>query len=292
MSLLNKTSVIIPAKNEFGGLQQLLPSIQQAYPELLEIIVVNDGSTDATQSLLKELNVREVYHQQSKGNGASIKAGARAAKGEFLVFMDADNQHKAASIGALLERLEQGFDMVVGARSAKAQASGARWFANTFYNKLSSMITKANITDLTSGLRAVKAEKFREFLPLLPNGFSYPTTITMAFLRSGYEVDFLPQEISSERIGKSHISPLKDGIRFLMIIFKIGTLYSPLKVFVPIAFFLFTVGLGYYGYTLTTMGRLTNMSVILFTSSLVVFLIGLVSEQINSLIFMLNEKRK
>src|SRR5690606_17798177 len=194
-------------------------------------------------------------------------------------------QHKAADVARLLDRLGEGFDMAVGARGDKqSQASMGRFVANSFYNKLASWVSGHPILDLTSGFRAVKKQKFMEFLYLLPNGFSYPTTITMAFFRAGYSVGYLPIE-ANKRIGKSHINVVRDGIRFLIIIFKIGTLYSPLKIFLPFSFAFFLIGLVYYFYTFITSHTFTNMSAVLFITSILVFLIGLVSEQITALLY-------
>ncbi|MBE9561819.1 MAG: glycosyltransferase family 2 protein, partial [Proteobacteria bacterium] len=220
----------------------------------------------------------------SKGNGAAIKSGARAASGDILVFMDADGQHDPKDIDRLLSELETGYDMVIGARSSSSQASFGRLCANSFYNWLASWISGHKIADLTSGFRIVKADKFKEFLYLLPNGFSYPTTITMAFFRTGYSVNYIPI-VAHKRIGKSHIKLLKDGIRFLLIIFKIGTLYSPLKLFGPLSMVFFLLGMGYYSYTFITDGRFTNMGMLLFTTSILIFLIGLISEQITQLLY-------
>jgi glycosyltransferase involved in cell wall biosynthesis len=228
--------------------------------------------------------VRTVRQAYSMGNGAAIKRGAREARGDILVFMDADGQHDPALIGRLLERLEQGFDMVVGARDWSGQAGVGRGVANTIYNWLASRMTGFAVKDLTSGFRAVRADKFREFLHLLPNGFSYPTTSTMAFFRSAYAVAYEPIPVA-QRIGRSHIRPLRDGVRFFLIIFKIATLYSPLKLFVPASVTFFLLGLGHYLYTFVTTHRLTNMSVLLLSASVIVFLIGLVSEQITALTY-------
>ena len=199
--------------------------------------------------------------------------------------MDADGQHQAEDVPKLLQKFEQGFDMVVGARVKGGQATISRGIANAFYNKLASMMTGHKVLDLTSGFRAVRADKFREFLHLLPNGFSYPTTSTMAFFRSGYPVAYVPIEVL-KRVGtQSHIRPLKDGVRFLLIIFKIATLYSPVKLFAPTALLFFLTGLSYYAYTFITEGRFTNMSVLLLSASVIVFLIGLISEQITALMY-------
>ncbi len=276
-------SIIIPAKNEARGLGSLLPELNKQYPEA-EIIVINDGSTDATPDVCSANKVRTINNPYSKGNGAAIKSGARAAKNDILVFMDADGQHKPSDIPRLIETLLKGYDMVVGARSNKSQASIARLVANRFYNKLASWMVGREVADLTSGFRAARSEKFREFIHLLPNGFSYPTTSTIAFFRAGYSVAYVPIEALA-REGKSHIKLARDGIRFLLIIFRIGTLYSPLKLFFPISLIHFSIGVAYYGYTYMTMGRFTNMSALLFSMAIFIFLIGLIAEQITMLLY-------
>jgi len=278
-----KLSIIIPAKNESHGLAKLLPELRKYHPEF-EIIVVDDGSDDDTEQLVKSNGFTLVRHPYSKGNGASIKTGARTSEADILVFMDADGQHNPEDIKKLLDKLDQGFDMVVGARSSLSHASVGRLCANTFYNWFATIMVGQKVEDLTSGFRVVKAEYFREFLYLFPNGFSYPTTCTMAFFRSGYSVGYVPIE-TNDRIGKSHIKLLKDGVRFLLILFKIGTLYSPLKIFFPLSFLFFCTGLTYYLYTYITIERFTNMSALLFTTSFTIFLMGLISEQITSLLY-------
>lgn len=279
-----RISVVLPAKNEAEGLRKTLPRLRQCQPEA-EIIVVDDGSTDDTAAVASEHGARVLGAPYSMGNGAAIKRGARAAGGDVIVFMDADGQHDPAYIDALLEQLRAGYDMAVGARDASGQASRGRGAANGFYNRLASWMTGHRIADLTSGFRAVHADRFREFLHLLPNGFSYPTTTTMAFFRSAYPVAYVPIPVA-QRIGRSHIRPMRDGIRFVLIIFKIATLYSPLKLFLPTTAMFFLTGAGYYAYTFITMGRFTNMSTLLFSASVIVFLIGLVSEQITGLTYL------
>lgn len=276
-------SIIIPAKNESASLISLLPKLKASYPEA-EIIVVNDGSNDDTSNVCLDNDVHEIRHPYSKGNGASIKSGARASTGDVLVFMDGDGQHRPDDINRLLEKLNSGYDMVVGARDSNSQASFGRLAANRLYNRLATWMVGHKVEDLTSGFRAVKASFFKQFLAILPNGFSYPTTITMAFFRAGYSVNYIPIE-ADKRIGQSHINLVKDGVRFLLIIFKIGTLYSPLKLFTPISLAFFLTGAFYYLYTFIDMGRFTNMSALVLSISVVVFLMGLISEQITMLMY-------
>ena len=277
-------SIVIPAKNEGKSLQKLIPELTALFPGS-EIIVVNDGSKDDTSSICKENNIIEVQHPYSMGNGAAIKSGARHAKGEVIVFMDGDGQHRPEDIERLVSQLRDGYDMVVGARSSESQANKGRWMANSLYNQLASFMVGHKVMDLTSGFRAVRATKFKEFLNMLPNGFSYPTTITMAFFRAGYSVNYLPI-VADRRIGKSHINLFKDGVRFLLIIFRVATLYSPLKMFAPISLFFFSFAVFYYVFTYFEDGRFTNMGMLLFNTSIIVFLLGLVSEQITHLTYM------
>ena len=278
-----KISVVLPAKNESGAIGQTIERIKQLNIAH-EIIVVNDGSTDQTKQVAESAGAKVVSHPYSKGNGAAIKTGARTATGDIIVFMDADGQHDPQDIPRLIEKIEQGYDLVVGARQKGSQASIGRGIANALYNNLATYMTEQKVEDLTSGFRAVRTDKFREFLYLLPNGFSYPTTSTMAFFRAGYSVTYVPIH-AAKRIGKSHIQPLKDGVRFFLIIFKIATLFSPLKMFLPIAILLFMIGTGWYGYTLWDAGRFTNMSALLYTGSIMIFLMGLISEQVTALMY-------
>ncbi len=276
-------SIVLPAKNEAAALAELLPKLRCAQADA-EIIVCDDGSEDNTAELCRQNGVKCLSSPYSMGNGAAIKRGARAAGGDIVVFMDGDGQHDPADIDRLLARLDEGYDMVVGARDWSGQAGVGRGLANTLYNWLASRMTGHCVADLTSGFRAVRADKFREFLHLLPNGFSYPTTSTMAFFRSAYPVAYVPIHVA-ERVGKSHIRPIRDGIRFLLIIFKIATLYSPLKLFVPASASFFLLGSLNYAYTFIQYRRLTNMSALLWSAAVIIFLIGLISEQITALTY-------
>ncbi|HUB91678.1 MAG TPA: glycosyltransferase family 2 protein [Dyella sp.] len=280
---MNLLSIILPAKNEAPALMELLPRLRAMHP-IAEIIVVDDGSTDDTPAICSRSDVKCLTSPYSMGNGAAIKRGARIAAGDVLVFMDGDGQHDPADVARLIEKLGQGYDMAVGARDWGSQAGVGRGIANTFYNWLATRMTGHVVADLTSGFRAVKADRFQEFLYLLPNGFSYPTTSTMAFFRSAYPVAYVPIK-AAQRVGKSHIKPLRDGLRFLLIIFKIATLYSPLKLFVPASAVFFSLGCANYAWTYIHEGRLTNMSTLMWSAAVIVFLIGLVSEQITALTY-------
>jgi len=276
-------SIVIPAKNEATSIGKVVAAAREAWPDA-EVIVVNDGSTDDTGEVAAAAGANLVTHPESLGNGAAVKAGARVAQGDIIAFMDGDGQHDPKELGGLLQKLDEGYDMAVGARDSGSHANVGRLFANGLYNGIASLLTGRRIPDLTSGFRVARARLFKEFLYLLPNGFSYPTTITMAFLRSGYPVTFEPIK-AAKRVGKSHIRPIHDGVRFFAIIFKIATLYSPLKIFLPISAFFFIAGAAYYGYTYVTIGRFTNMSMLVFSASVIVFLIGLISEQITALTY-------
>lgn len=287
---LEKLSFVLPAKNEAGSVGATVSSIRSLFPDA-QILVVDDGSTDATASVARAAGADVVSHPYSKGNGAAIKTGARAACGEILVFMDADGQHQPEAASELLQQIEAGHDMAVGARSRSGQASVFRGMANGLYNRLASWMVEQPVQDLTSGFRAVRADRFKEFLYLLPNGFSYPTTSTMAFFRAGYSVAYVPVDVRQRAKGStSHIRIWKDGARFMLIIFKIGTLFSPVKLFAPVSIIFFLAGLANYAHTYFTAGRFTNMSVLMFSASVIIFLIGLISEQITALMYKGSEK--
>lgn len=276
-------SIVIPAKNESGAIGDVVSTAREHYPDA-EIIVVDDGSSDDTAAVAADAGAKLVSHPESLGNGAAVKSGARAATGDLIAFMDGDGQHDSRELEPLIKRLDEGYEMAIGARDSGSHANVGRLFANGLYNGIASMMSGRKILDLTSGFRVARAEKFKQFLYLLPNGFSYPTTISMAFLRSGYPITFEPIS-AAKRVGKSHIRPIRDGVRFLIIIFKVATLYSPLKIFLPASGLFFVTGAGYYAFTYLTTGRFTNMSMLLFSAAVIIFLIGLISEQITALTY-------
>ena len=259
-------SIVVPARNEAAGLRRLLPELASVSNNA-EILVVDDGSEDDTALVCETFGVTLLRHRYPMGNGAAIKTGARAARGGIILFMDADGQHRPEDIPRLLAKLDEGYDMVVGSRDDASHAGAHRGIANVLFNRFASWMVNHRVDDLTSGFRAVRAECFRRFLYLLPNSFSYPTTCTMSFFRTGLGVAYVPVSMPA-RIGKSHIRPIRDGIRFLLIILKVGTMYSPLKLFLPISGGFFATGLGYYIFTFVSYNRFTNMSALLFIAAI------------------------
>lgn len=276
-------SIIIPCRDEANSLPGLLAGLGRHVPEA-PVIVVDDASRDDSARIARDQGATVISHPYAMGNGAAIKTGLRASETDYVLCMDADGQHRPEDVPLLLEALSTGYDMTVGARSWKGQAGLGRHLGNSFYNWFASLVVGHSIADLTSGMRAMDRRKALEFIHLLPNGFSYPTTMTMAFFRAGYAVRYVSIKVE-KRHGRSHISPLRDSIRFLLIIFKVGTLYSPLKIFFPMSVTFFMLGLGYYLFTYVTLGRFTNMGALLFLSAIITFLMGLISEQITSLMY-------
>ena len=273
-----KVSVIIPVYNEGKAIADLVSKIKTCYPDF-DILVIDDGSIDNTADAAQTAGARVYSHPYNIGNGAAVKSGIRVADGDILVFLDGDGQHDPEDIAELLRYLPQ-FDMVVGARSMGDQASVGRALGNKLYNWFASYVAKFSIKDLTSGLRAVKSTVARNFLYLLPNTYSYPTTLTLGVLRSGMSVKYIPIKTRKRKSGKSNIKMVHDGVRFFMIITKICTLYSPMRVFLPVSFVIFMLGVINYIYTYLTRSRFTNMSVFMFVTAIIIFMMSLISEQI------------
>jgi len=275
-------SVIVPAFNEEDAIGALVADLQAA-DAWHEILVIDDGSKDATAERAAAAGARVVRHPYNKGNGAAVKTGIRHATGEYILIVDGDGQHKPADARRLVARLGE-YDLVIGARSTGTQATHTRRFGNTALNALAAYLTDRDIPDLTSGFRAARREHLREFIHLLPNGFSTPTTTTLAFIKAGYNVTFEPVE-ARQRTGQSKIRLARDGTKFLMIIFRIVTLFSPLRIFLPFSIASFLVGFLYALWTIWTQSHVTNSSVLLIIFAVIVFLVGLVSEQISALRF-------
>ena len=273
-----KISIIIPAFNEAENIASIIDEIKTRKPTY-EIIVIDDGSVDKTAEVALEAGAIVYRHPYNIGNGAAVKSGIRMATGDIFVFLDADGQHRPEEIERMLEMFPQ-YDMVVGARTMGGQASVKRAIGNQVYNWLATYVTKFPVKDLTSGFRAVKADIAKSYIYLLPNKYSYPTTITLGVLRDGLSVKYLPIEAKKRKSGKSSIRIYRDGVKFLMIIIRICTLYSPLRVFLPVSGIMACLGAIRYMYSFITEGRFTNMSALLFIASIIVFMIGLVSEQI------------
>jgi glycosyltransferase involved in cell wall biosynthesis len=280
MADAGSTSIVVPAFNEAATIGEVVSALRSA-AGWHEILVIDDGSSDGTADRARAAGATVVRHPYNKGNGASVKTGVRRATGEYILIMDGDGQHGAADALRLVSQLGE-YDLVVGARSPSGQASLSRRLGNGLLNGLAAHLTGRPIPDLTSGLRAARRASLNEFLYLLPNGFSTPTTTTLAFIKAGYSVRFEPIEART-RVGQSKIRLARDGVRFFLILLKVVTVFSPLKIFVPVSAAAFSVGLSYAVWTACTQRHVTNSSVLLIVLAVVIFLVGLVSEQISTL---------
>jgi glycosyltransferase involved in cell wall biosynthesis len=275
------TSVIVPAFNEGAAIGEVVSTLAAA--PWREIIVVDDGSIDDTGARAAAAGAVVVRHPYNKGNGAAVKTGLRAASGAYVLIVDGDGQHRPEDALRLVSRLGE-YDLVIGARRGATQATAARRLGNDLLNRLASYLAQRDIPDLTSGFRAARLSHIREFLHLLPNGFSTPTTTTLAFLKAGYNVAFEPTEARA-RVGQSKIRLGRDGVKFFLILLRVITIFSPLRIFLPVSAAAFVLGAGYAVWTIATQAHVTNSSVLLIVLAVVVFLVGLVSEQISALRF-------
>lgn len=273
-----QVSIVIPAFNEAESLEAVIKKITMLDLPGCEIIVVDDGSTDGSSDVALKAGANVIRHPYNIGNGAAVKSGIRVARGRTIVLMDGDGQHQPQDIPKLLAETRD-YHMVVGARAKGSKLRFHRYAANMIYNWLASYVTQFNVKDLTSGFRALPRAEALRFIDLLPNTFSYPTTLTLAFLRSGLTVKYVPIQ-SLYRSGQSKISLVSDGFRFLLIITKIATLFAPFRIFLPVSVVCFLGGLTNYIYTYVTQHRFTNMSVFMFTTAVIIFMLGLISEQI------------
>jgi glycosyltransferase involved in cell wall biosynthesis len=283
---VRRLSVVVPARNESPNLPALMRELQQnlvaANLPFHEVIVVDDGSTDDTAALAAQHGARVCSHAESLGNGAAVKRGIREAKGDWILLLDGDGQHPPGELAAMLALAER-CDMVVGSRGGRG-GSAHRNLANRVYSRFASYVSGRHIPDLTSGFRLVRADVVKDLVWLLPNTFSYPTTITMSMLRGGWSVRFHPFAVR-ERRGKSHIRLFADGSRFFLIILRIATMFAPLRVFLPASLLMAAFGLGWYCYTWLNDGRFTNGAVLLFSQATLLFALGLIAEQIAALRF-------
>ncbi|MEO8610760.1 MAG: glycosyltransferase family 2 protein [Chloroflexota bacterium] len=283
-----RVSVVMPAYNEEAVIGAILDRLH-ALNVVDEIIVVDDGSKDKTPQVAATYeSVRVVRHPYNMGNGAAVKSGIRAATGDVIILMDSDGQHPPEEIPKLLQHLGE-YDMVVGARSSESEAQQHRRIANSVFNWYASYIVGYPVPDLTSGFRAMRASIAKNFLYLLPNKFSYPTTLTIAFFRAGYAVKYQPF-VSPARVGTSKIRPFRDGLRFLLTITRLAVLFVPLKIFIPVSLFLTISGGGYVISQLILDRRFSGFGGLITTVGIFTFMLGLVSEQI-ALLRLVNSER-
>ncbi len=279
----NKLTIVIPAYNEEANIAMVVQRTRTTKPGC-EIIVVDDGSTDRTYLEAETAGARVVRHPYNKGNGASVKTGIRAAKGEVILLLDADGQHSPEDIDRLLEHIGT-YDLVVGARTRDSDSSNFRDFGNAVFRNLASYLVEMKVPDPTSGFRCFKRDKIMEFIHLLPNSYSYPTTSTLSFIKAGYNVKHVPIKAHKRMGGKSHIRPWRDGIKFITIILRMITLFNPIKIFMPLACLWFLLGAGYGLVNFIANGKIPNGAVLLISISVLIFLSGLISEQIAALRF-------
>ena len=278
MNTKKRISVIVPAYNEEQTIGKIVKGIRSAVSAETEVIVVNDGSTDRTGVIAEEGGAKVISHPYNKGNGAAVKTGIRHAAGEIIVLMDGDGQHDPEEIPKLLRKMDK-YDMVVGARQGRFSGSFHRRIANWIYNDFATYLTRVKVLDLTSGFRAMRKNVIEKFLYILPNTFSYPSTCTLAFLKAGYNVGYVPITISKRR-GKSKINLVSDGVRFFLILFKVATLFSPFRVFFPVSAIIFFIGVAYSLDTLIFRHHFTNMGLLFLVTGIIIFFMGLISEQI------------
>ena len=271
---------IVPTFNE-ERVGDVVRELRERFPQD-RVLVIDDGSSDRSSQIARDAGAEVVRHPYNKGNGAAVKTGLRNARTPWVVMLDADGQHPPEAAAELLEKLGE-YDLVIGARDANAEVHWWRRLANFVFNRLASYLAGVPVLDLTSGFRAASRERMLEFLHLYPNGFSYPTTSTLSFLRAGYNVAFVPVTMRFRRSGESKIHPLRDGVRFLLIILKMTTLYNPLKFFVPLSLVFAMIGTSYGAWSFWASGRFANGAVLAWMVAFFTFLIGLISEQISAL---------
>lgn len=282
MAAPETVTIVLPAFNEAAVIGRVVTELKAAAP-WHEVLVVDDGSSDGTGTAAADAGARVVRHPYNKGNGASVKTAIRSATSEWIAIVDADGQHDPADARRIVNRLGE-FDLVIGARDPRTQATAGRRLGNAMLNGVASYLTERQIPDLTSGLRGARRSYLLEFIHLLPNGFSTPTTTTLAFIKAGYNVGFEPISARA-RIGTSKIRFASDGAKFLLILLKVVTIFSPLRIFAPVSALAFTLGALYGAWNFVYHARIPNGAVLLLMFSVLVILVGLISEQISTLRF-------
>jgi glycosyltransferase involved in cell wall biosynthesis len=282
MAAAGSVTIVVPAFNEGESIGAVVAELKAA-AGWHEVLVIDDGSTDGTGKAAQDAGARVVRHPYNKGNGASVKTAIREARSEFIAIVDGDGQHRPEDTARLIAPLGE-YDLVVGARDPRTQATAGRRAGNAVLNWLASYLTERHIPDLTSGFRAARREYLLEFIHLLPNGFSTPTTTTLAFLKAGYNVTFEPIAARA-RVGTSKIRLASDGAKFLLILLKVITIFSPLRIFAPVSALSFALGAAYGAWNFVYHARIPNGAVLLLMFSIMILLVGLVSEQIATLRF-------
>lgn len=276
-------TVLLPAYREVVGVGAVVRRIREvldASSWTYEILVVDDGSDDGTATAATAAGARVLVLPANLGNGAAAKAGIREARGRYCCLLDADGQHPPEGIPRLLEHLPT-YDMVVAARTPDSPQQLHRRAANWVFNRFSSYIVSYPIEDLTSGFRVFKTQIARQYLTLLPNRYSYPTTITLAIIRGGYAVKYVPVR-TTVPLGRSTLRPVENGVRFLLVLFKIAANFEPGRVLLPVSAFLATLGLGYGAWSIGRHRQFSNGALLLLLMGVFTFLLALVAQKLST----------
>jgi len=274
-------AVVIPAYNEENGVQQGITELKQVLSGMgieYEIVVVNDGSTDRTAERAGEVGAHVISQRQNRGYGASLKKGIAATSSTFVVITDADGTYPASAIPAMLE-LAKDVDMVVGDRGlSKKNIPLVRRPAKWVLNQLANYLARTKINDLNSGLRVFKRQSLQKFVPLLPDGFSFTTTITLCMACSGMDIVYLPVTYA-KRIGQSKIR-WAHFFAFVLLVFRVVTLFNPLRVFLPVGALLIATGTSKFIYDILKW-NLSESAVLAILGGLGAWALGLLADMIS-----------
>lgn len=277
-------SIVIPAYNEEKAIATTLDAVLAAVaasPRRFQVIVVNDGSRDRTADEAASRAVQVVNHRRNRGYGASLKSGTLAARGDVILFYDADNQFEPSDIDRLVTELAD-HDAVLGARTSGSHAPFSRRGGKKLLGWLANYLARTRIPDLNCGLRAIRRDVLLDYLHLLPNGFSASTTTTLVLLKEGHDVKFVPVTVK-KRIGSSTVKPIKDGIDTALLIVRLTTLLDPFRVFGPVSVVFFLFG-SVWGIYYIRLGRgLSVASLFMLVSSIIIFFFGLLADQVASM---------